>query len=260
MNKESSILLIVEGERQEKAFLDSLCKAYNIDDGNKTIYSYNTNIYELYERVFEPNLDELDSLDFLLTLKETSINIEQKHLITTKEYSDILLIFDYEPQDERFDVVKIKRMMEYFSESTENGKLYINYPMLEAYKHFCSIPNTEYLYRYVFMHDLVVKHKSQYKQIVNRESIITDLRKYDRELFQYIITTSLHKAELIQYGSYHEDVCASYRRLNHFMLLQTINEELKNKQKIPVLNTSLFFLCDYNIQLMKMDNKEKVNG
>lgn len=66
MDKNSSILLIVEGERQEKAFIESLCKVYDIDEGNKVIYSYNTNIYELYDRVFKPNLDELDSLDFCL--------------------------------------------------------------------------------------------------------------------------------------------------------------------------------------------------
>lgn len=260
MDKNSSILLIVEGERQEKAFIESLCKVYDIDEGNKVIYSYNTNIYELYDRVFKPNLDELDSLDFLLTFKETSINITQKDLITTKEYSDVLLIFDYEPQDERFDVAKVKRMMEYFSESTDNGKLYINYPMLEAYKHFRCIPDKEYVYRYILMKDIVVDHRSQYKQIVNQESCIKDLRKYDQKLFHYIISESLHKAEWIQYGTYHEDACEAYQRLNHLELLLIINEELKSKQRIPVLNTSLFFLCDYNIQFMKLDNKEKVNG
>lgn len=151
-------------------------------------------------------------------------------------------------------------MMEYFSESTDNGKLYINYPMLKAYKHFRCIPDREYLNRYILMRDIVVEHRSQYKQIVNQESCIKDLRKYNQKLFHYIISESLHKAEWIQYGTYHEDACEAYQRLNHLELLLIINEELKSKQRIPVLNTSLFFLCDYNIQLMKLDNKEKVNG
>ena len=31
---------------------------------------------------------------------------------------------------------KIKQMINFFDNETEHGKLYINYPMIESYKHF----------------------------------------------------------------------------------------------------------------------------
>lgn len=127
MNKNSKVLLIVEGAKTEKMLLNQLFKVYGIKVLDKQIYAYTTNIYDLYNRVFKDSLDELDDLDFLLTLKEKGINHEQSELLV-QDYSDILLIFDYEPQDPNFGEKEISIMMNYFSESTDKGKLYINYP------------------------------------------------------------------------------------------------------------------------------------
>lgn len=45
-------------------------------------------------------------------------------------------------------------MSDYFSESTDEGKLYINYPMVEACKHFKDIPDDEYITRAVSIDDI----------------------------------------------------------------------------------------------------------
>lgn len=45
------VLLIVEGEKQEIKLFHALFECYGLDIGYE-IVSYNTNIYELYERMF----------------------------------------------------------------------------------------------------------------------------------------------------------------------------------------------------------------
>ena len=97
MNKNSKILLIVEGEKTEKQLMHRMCKEYGIDILDNQIYCYTTNIYDLYDRIFKDSLDEIEDLDFLLALKEKGINEENKDILTSNNYSDVLLMFDYEP-------------------------------------------------------------------------------------------------------------------------------------------------------------------
>ena len=56
----------------------------------------------------------------------------------------IQVIFDYECQDPKFSVDKIMRMQRHFCSPTDDGILYINYPMIEAYKDMSEIPDAEY--------------------------------------------------------------------------------------------------------------------
>lgn len=83
------------------------------------------------------------SVDLLQNLKEHEPNPHLKELFD-RRYSDILLIFDLDPQDPLFSVVKITEMASYFVESSDMGKLYLNYPMVEAYYHMKSIPDPEF--------------------------------------------------------------------------------------------------------------------
>ena len=246
MNKNSKILLIVEGARTEKQLLKQLFKVYGINVLEKQIYSYTTNIYDLYNRIFKDSLDELEDLDFMLTLKEKGINHEQSELLS-QDYSDILLIFDYEPQDPNFGVKEISIMMNYFSESTDNGKLYINYPSVESFKHFKSIPDNNFLLRYIHLNELL---QLGYKQIVGQESFCTDIRRYSKEYFDYIISENIKKAEYIEKQTISNTIIESYKNITESIVLDKINQIFEEQKQIPVLNTSLYFICDYNINLI----------
>lgn len=246
MNKNSRILLIVEGEKTERQLLKQLFKVYGIEVLDKQIYAYTTNIYDLYTRVFKDSLDELDDLDFLLTLKEKGINRKERELLS-QDYSDILLIFDYEPQDPNFGEEEISVMMNYFSESTDKGKLYINYPSIESFKHFKSIPDKDYLKRYIHIDEL---KSIGYKQIVNQESFCTDIRKYSKKHFNYIISENIKKAEYIENQEISNSINDSFNNITESHLLEKINQIFKKNEIIPILNTSLNFICEYNINLI----------
>ena len=119
------VLLIVEGIKQEIKLFQALFECYGLDIGYE-IVSYNTNIYELYERMFSDGFQ--DDLSLLGVLKERAS--EEDKWLFDQDYSDVLLVFDYEPQDNRFSPARLEEMQLYFNESTDNGKLYVNYPMV----------------------------------------------------------------------------------------------------------------------------------
>lgn len=134
-DEKSKILVLVEGKKTDYQLMERLLQVYGIGDSHE-IVSYNTNIYVLYNEMFRDG--DPASLDILQTLKEHERDPEKKKLFD-RWYSDILLIFDLDPQDPAFSAYKILEMASFFVESSDMGKLYLNYPMVEAFYHMnCS--------------------------------------------------------------------------------------------------------------------------
>lgn len=91
---------------------------------------------------------------------------------------------------------------------------------------------------------------SQYKKIVGDESVCTDIRRYNKQMFDYIISLNLKKAQYILTNNIYESIVDAYQNLDEQKLLYEINEQFQHSQMVPVLNTSVFFICDYNINLI----------
>lgn len=236
--------MIVEGGKLEPQIMNNLLKVYNLKDEYK-LYSYGTNIYELYDRMFSED-DDIDALDFLQLLKSKEADKEKKKIFDL-EYSDIILIFDFDPQDDRYSPEKIKKMKEYFNESTENGKLYINYPMVESFKHVRSFPeDNEYKNRKVTLEDV-----NQYKTIVGREAKITQINKYDKEKCNQIILHNIKKANYILNNEYNFSMNKEeYYDLDFDEILSIQNELLEKEKYFWVLNTCSLFIMDYDYKLV----------
>jgi hypothetical protein len=246
VNEIRKILLLVEGSKLEMNLLNKAFQEYNLNL-DYVIYPYNTNIYELYERMFEGNEADLGALDLLGILKEKDSGNE----ILNEEFSDILLIFDYEPQDNRFEAERINLMLDYFNESTDNGKLYINYPMVESFKHLKANPDHEYKELVV---DYSIVSCGKYKELVGKETKYHDIKNYDKEHFNSIIIHNIKKANYISKKAYDViDLKTCYYKLEPEHILREQNNLLHKSQKIYVLNTCLFFICDYNIDLLLED-------
>ena len=91
----SKILVIVEGAKTDFNLMKRLLNIYGISE-NHQIVSYNTNIYTLYNQLPD-NYDDYDNIDLLQLLKEREKD-ESKRALLDERYSDILLIFDLDPQ------------------------------------------------------------------------------------------------------------------------------------------------------------------
>lgn len=188
-NGKTQILVLVEGEKTDVNLMRHLLDVYGISQ-NHEIVSYNTNVYELYNHMFRD--EDPNTIDFLQLLKEHE-NDPTKKLIFDRSYSDILLIFDLDPQDPQFSPAKIEEMAAYFVESSDMGKLYLNYPMVEAFYHMRSIPDKDYESYTASLQELRGK---AYKARVQRENRDHDYRKFaaTRDECSIVIRQNIEKA------------------------------------------------------------------
>ena len=82
-------------------------------------------------------------------------------------------------------------MLEYFNEETENGRLFISYPMAEALKDL----NNNEIYAEKFVSAKITG--DYYKKEVSNRSIFKDIRKIDKHDWSFIIKENCKKANLI---------------------------------------------------------------
>lgn len=157
----AKILFVVEGEVAEVVFLKAFERFIPIEI-DEEIVTYRTNIYQLYTCLFRAG----DGADLIRVLKSREKD-EKKKEILNDYFSEIYLLFDYDLHDSQYSDSKIYELMDYFDNSTENGLLLLNYPMLESYRHLKRIPDYQYRYRSIHLDD--VPH---YKFTVKKEGFI----------------------------------------------------------------------------------------
>ena len=235
------ILVLVEGEKRDFRLMKHLFDVYRTNTYKK-IVSYNTNIYELYGNLFQ-NENE-DDIDLLMLLRSREVDVEKKKIFDER-YTEIFLIFDFDPQDKLYDVNKLKKLMNYFNDSTENGRLYINYPMVESICHIKSWNESydEYNLRRITKKILIDK---SYKRLVSQESCCNDFRKYNKKELFKIIDLSLSKI------SYLRD---KPRSCDFATLKEVLEIECKlwdNEECVSVLNTCILYFYEYYPQLVRL--------
>lgn len=130
----AKVLVVLEGQQPEGKTLARLQRAFPeeladlSDDLVKIVYS--SNIYRLYSAL----KDEDGFLDVVEVLKERNPDDAVLQSINRKDVSQIFLFFDLDIHGEDADKAcgQLDEMMRFFDNETENGKLFISYPMVEA--------------------------------------------------------------------------------------------------------------------------------
>ena len=231
------ILIITEGENTEVNLMKHLFSVYGFDK-EYAIVPYKTNVYALYNEMFKDG--ENPSMIDVQQLLKTRTKDNAERAVLDEAYTDILLIFDLDPQDPYFEPAKIQRMINHFQESSDMGKLYVNYPMVESFYHMKSIPDAEYSERIATLAEL---KKGKYKQRVNMESRYHNYRKFatTKKACDTVIRQNIHKAgELVQNKPEYPDLASQSDVLDAQL------ELLQKKEQISVLCTCVFFISEYN--------------
>lgn len=140
------ILFVVEGKRTEPRFLKRMHEIL-LETKTENIYSYGTAVYDLLERMI-PNGQWDDDLDVVSVLREKEGDGDQRAVLKN-EFSDVYLIFDMDPHHQKYDHGILAQATHFFDDSTQNGKLYLNYPMFESVRHLKKHDDTDYLIRTV---------------------------------------------------------------------------------------------------------------
>lgn len=141
MSKQDIILLITEGEKLDINILKKV-KDLFFKNKNVKIFPVCLDIYNLYQKMTRNDDFGTEFMDTLIAIKEICKEQENSNspellLLQRNEISEMFLFFDY---DGHSSLAKkypncINEMLTLFSDETGNGKLYINYPMVESYKH-----------------------------------------------------------------------------------------------------------------------------
>ena len=130
-NKELQ-LFVYEGGSAEPKYVDKLEKNF-LGERIAIKCVYDAEIYQLYRQLKDDDF----AIDIVSILKERSPkNAEILKDYNRDSFAYIYLFFDYDGHSTMADDSKIKEMLKFFDNETENGMLYISYPMVEAIRHY----------------------------------------------------------------------------------------------------------------------------
>lgn len=182
-NKDYKVF-IVEGEDREPQIISNISKVF-FTHGNYKIITLpaGRNIYMLWAQMKEDDFDT----DIVEILKEDNSDIaNQLKGLSRNDFSEVYLFFDYDVHHKNLsdslndDVVR--QMLESFDNETENGKLYISYPMVEALRDFmpgrCGIKEDCFIEKQALI---------DYKNISAERSLNPHFKKYDIDVWKDII-------------------------------------------------------------------------
>lgn len=180
-------LIITEGNHEKHKLLKLLLLSFpeiNITEDNIVIYE--SNIYNLYNKIVKKYGDDWKDQDIDLP-KDVS---NWKHLdieLSKINFTNIILVFDYERHDPNFSEEIICDFQEYFSDINDNGQLFINYPMVESYLDIdiydlCKFENSRFRSN--------IQNGDEYKSTVRSNSkvleIFSVLGKFIDEINDYV--------------------------------------------------------------------------
>ena len=215
---EKRILFVVEGESKEKKILEKIIKEIPFL-GNHNIFSYNTNIYDLYKKIcilYDDEIEEygleyikdlIDTTNVLIDIESSKRNPNQKNInMLNFDFTDIFLIFDFDCHDNNYEDHIIIEMSTIFDNEVERGMLYINYPMVESIYHFKIVDNedSKFLTRY-YDNPTYNVPKRRYKRMVGvdtagshiNNTAIHQVNSWTNELTKIILLHHLRKILLI---------------------------------------------------------------
>jgi len=238
----SKILLITEGQKTEPKIIENLITKYFDDYGRSSIHilSYKTHVYALYNQLkkddFETNIMDV--------LREK--NSDAYKDLADVDFDDIAytyLFFDYDGH--AYDELKrdniIEEMIDYFDNETDNGKLFISYPMVEALKDVTKINVCSR--RCTFQ----IEEGPTYKGQVHRDCEFERVENYDDKTWMFLSRVAVKKSNCIVSDEYILPEYAVFlndnTQLNIFR--NQVIKFITTDSKVAVLSTFPHFLINH---------------
>lgn len=250
VNKETTVLLIVEGDTIEDEFFRCIASAFGI---SAKVIPYRTNIYKLYEALKQANF----SANVCGILKESATEDDKK--LFDRKYAAIYLVYDADFQhcdkgeneltiEQRIakNMPRLSEMSKYFTDETDDtvGKLFINYPMMEAYKDCDAFFEVAYKDRRVSIYDLL--HNGYKKSVSQRKVNGKAVKKLSYRDFCDIVKCAVYKYAFIMGNGWralpYRDFITSLFSAN---LLGYESSTIDECGEVNVINLSVLFVLDY---------------
>lgn len=189
MNNARRIAVIIEGEEYEKKIVNSIRKNF-FGKGNKALYTIVPlpmagNLYAIWK--------ELNSDSFLDIIELVRERTRQAQIalegLNRESFSEVYLFFDYDSHQNNLKANEnadelLMEMLETFDNETENGKLYVSYPMAEAVRDSvigsCNTYSGKCFYK---------KVGREYKQLSGDNNPLSHIGSYTRNKWGDFINT-----------------------------------------------------------------------
>lgn len=262
------ILFVFEGVQREPDIFKTLEQLFfTHPSGNSDeilIYPYGTSFHTLYNNLNKENISLLEHL------REKAKNNKNNKLrkyydvflgYLESDFSEVFLFFDYDFHVKSMPLDKwneeLDKMLSMFDNETENGKLYISYPMVESIRFTKQLPDSQYYTYCVAKKDCIkipgnphsgFKHLASQFSYYNSLSFIqlndnnlTDVTKN----WQHLIQQNVSKANYICSGNntmpiHKEDI--AQKVIFDKQLTKFVNQ---TNVRVSILNAFPLFLYEY---------------
>lgn len=183
----NNILFIFEGERTEYQITTNLQKFF-VNENTIIKCAFCGEIYQLYQQISED--EDLDTFSLIKARSRTNRDLLQNY--TRDDFAEIYMFFDYEGHSSIADDEHLEKLLNFFNEETDKGKLYISYPMVEALKHVAEHDTFKNL-------EVRCKENIRYKNMVNEEcrKELQQFSKYTFDVWARLIDIHLRKMNYI---------------------------------------------------------------
>lgn len=145
------VLFVFEGSKTEPSIFKEISKIYQLDINDGIIFTFENCLYDLWTIITDDS--DLDIIEVIRERNESN----KKSLADYKrsEISQVYFFFDLDSHDSKYNKNKVIDLLNTFSNETENGALFISYPMVEALRHIddaeifhnksvCCVKNIDY--------------------------------------------------------------------------------------------------------------------
>ena len=235
------IAIIVEGTKQEVKYFRSLERHFFTRTKlDIVLLSGAENIYVLWKQLKDDNFET----DIIEVMREKN-NAASKKLegINRSDFQEIYLFYDYDPQQDNvslpYDIVK--EMLETFSNETENGKLYISYPMSEALRDVrqnSCVPYTKCM--------LSMSEITSYKKLTSADNVYVHAGAYSFSEWEMILLIYLSRVKCLYGLKEIFEIFEHEKELNTPSKLYEIERVIRARTgKIFVLSAFPEFIVDY---------------
>ena len=261
------ILFVFEGEKREPTLFRTMMHLFFPQIKDKILCSYKNNIYNLYREMNETG-ETQDIVSILRQKWKGKPDNPFTAISATSDISEIYLFFDYDCQNQtkgnQLTIQQLNRqiqeLLSFFNDETANGKLYINYPMIESIRYTKQLPDKDYNSYTVPISDCV-----NFKQMAADFSAYPNLDfvsfKYDnkkhclkipdnkqcetiKQNWQYLKEQNVRKALLLTTGS--KQIPQKKELISqHDIFSSQIRKYIKVDNSVSVLNSLPLFLYEY---------------
>lgn len=259
------IAFIYEGVQAEDELLSNMQQVYLSEFYEVQTFSFpaDGNIYMLWKRLID---DEFDTnvVDILKEMSAEARDRIQKQNLKASDFSEIYLFFDYdghaaafsdETVSEANELCKrlgmpevrnkwdiLERMLLVFQNETEEGKLYVSYPMIESIKEINS-ETAEYKTLY-----MPLERTSAYKHRFVEKTDYGNYSALTKDKWDIACSASVKQANLIvkfkEWCPYNEFI-DEVTQLDIYHAQKTYYINAAEERLLAILNSVPLFLIEY---------------